>query len=516
MIKPKSDPASTEKRDSRLRTDSLVNILGSGAHILIQVLLAPFYIRLLGIEQYGVIGFYLTLNGVLSFLEFGLTRILSKEVAVLSENQQKRLQLARTVRSFEGVFWVFGVLLISVGLILSPMAAKVWLASAQFSEAGFTELYMLMAMIIGANWPRSIYYSVFIGLQQHKLKNVLQILISIITGAGAVLVLTYVNTSLYAFLTWQLIIGMFGTILLLSLSWYSVGLRYLRVGFSYWLVAQHVRFASGIALNKLLVAVLNNADRLTVSALLPLRQFGYYSLAHSIVRVIPLLANPIATTVFPQLALLVGKRSTLEEIRSVYKKAAQWVSLITIPAALTMVFFSREILTVYLSEGQLADNTYMLLSVLAVGKMCYNFMAIPFSLQVAYGWITVNTWVNAISVLIYVPLLYVATIQFNAVGAAMSYAFITLVDIIVISLIVHRKLLHDDGRIMVQNLLLPMMSTGLIAFPFKALLDFTALNQFESVVSTVLYGVIAIFSTALVLGVFKWSLNSTNLTSSTD
>ena len=42
----------------------------------------PFYIRFIGVEGYGLVGFYGTLRATLnSFLDFGLTATINREIA---------------------------------------------------------------------------------------------------------------------------------------------------------------------------------------------------------------------------------------------------------------------------------------------------------------------------------------------------------------------------------------------------------------------------------------------------
>ncbi len=52
---------------TRLRLNVLSNLVGTGWLALVQVLVVPIYLQLLGVEGYGVIGFYLTLQGHVAY-----------------------------------------------------------------------------------------------------------------------------------------------------------------------------------------------------------------------------------------------------------------------------------------------------------------------------------------------------------------------------------------------------------------------------------------------------------------
>ena len=67
----------------------LVNFLGRGWGALLSIALTPVYIKFLGIEAYGLIGVFITLQSLLSILDMGLGTAANREMAVLSVRQEK-------------------------------------------------------------------------------------------------------------------------------------------------------------------------------------------------------------------------------------------------------------------------------------------------------------------------------------------------------------------------------------------------------------------------------------------
>src|SRR5688572_11814236 len=58
--------------------------VGGGAWTaLMQIVATPFYLRLLGVESYGLIGFYTALQALLQVLDMGISLMTSREVARL-------------------------------------------------------------------------------------------------------------------------------------------------------------------------------------------------------------------------------------------------------------------------------------------------------------------------------------------------------------------------------------------------------------------------------------------------
>lgn len=68
---------------SQLNRNIVANFLGKGCAVLSIYLFVPFYVNILGVESYGVVGFYAVLQGVFMFANFGLIATLSREMARL-------------------------------------------------------------------------------------------------------------------------------------------------------------------------------------------------------------------------------------------------------------------------------------------------------------------------------------------------------------------------------------------------------------------------------------------------
>ena len=60
------------------------NYFGSGWTALSLYICVPFYIKFLGVENYGLIGFYAVLQSVFAFAYFGMIQTLGREMARLS------------------------------------------------------------------------------------------------------------------------------------------------------------------------------------------------------------------------------------------------------------------------------------------------------------------------------------------------------------------------------------------------------------------------------------------------
>src|SRR5659263_597684 len=66
---------------SRVKTNFFANLAGSGWTALVGLACTPLYIRFMGMEAYGLIGFYFMLQGVIQILDLGLSPTMNREMA---------------------------------------------------------------------------------------------------------------------------------------------------------------------------------------------------------------------------------------------------------------------------------------------------------------------------------------------------------------------------------------------------------------------------------------------------
>ena len=82
---------------------------------LLILLLTPLYIDFLGIESYGLIGFYISWLALLGILDNGISATASREIAWLSARTNERKKIPNLIRTLEVMYW--GIVLI-IGVVI--------------------------------------------------------------------------------------------------------------------------------------------------------------------------------------------------------------------------------------------------------------------------------------------------------------------------------------------------------------------------------------------------------------
>src|SRR5687768_13840276 len=129
----------------RLARNMAAAMANSVVVVLINLIALPFYLHLLGMEAYGLIGFYTTLQTVLQVLDLGLAPTVSREIAHNAEigEQRRSASLLRTL----GVVYIGVAVVIAVLVALaSTWIGANWLQAKQLSDVTVAQAVGLMGL----------------------------------------------------------------------------------------------------------------------------------------------------------------------------------------------------------------------------------------------------------------------------------------------------------------------------------------------------------------------------------
>lgn len=410
---------------------------------LIGLVLVPLYIRFLGIEAYGLIGVYLSLTGLLSVMDMGLGATLNRELARLSASQDTGQEARNLVRTMELVYWGMGILIGAGIFVLAPLIARHWINVQVSSMATVEQAVILMGIVAALEWPGALYTGGLTGLQRQVLLNGVVAGTATIKSVGVVLVLWLVSPTITAFFKWQMLISALQTALLAAALWSALPDSGEGSAFRGSLLVRNWRFAAGMTGITVIVTVLTQIDKILLSKLLTLEAFGYYVLAFNAAGLLTHLVNPVFTALFPRFSqLAMGEGG--EGLSSLYHKGCQLLSLVVLPAALTMAFFSREVLMLWIGNSATADRTYVLFGLLLIGTTMNALMTIPYALQVAFGWTRLIFLQNLVGMIFLVPALVWMIRAFGPNGAAIVWIILNLGYVAIMIPMMHRRLLKDE------------------------------------------------------------------------
>ncbi len=399
----------------------------------------PFYIRLMGVESYGIVGVFASLTGVLAVMDLGLSQAMNREMARQSSVENNIQPIADTARTLELIYW--GVAIV-VGVFIALMAkpvANYWLNPEQIKRGDLQQALMIMGLVIALRWPVSLYTGGLNGLQQQVQVNVLLSIVATIQGVGALALLWFVAPTIQVFFMWQAVVALAQVIALRAALWRNIPQD--QVGaFNPKVLKEIWRFSAGMTGISLLATVLTQLDKIILSKILTLSEFGYYTFAATVAAVLFKLIGPVFTAYYPRLTELVSRNDQQKLIDS-YHQGSQLMAVAIFPVTIVLVIFSKEILELWTHNPSIVLHASLLISLLALGNSLNGLMHMPYALQLAYGWTRLSFIQNVVAVIILAPAIYFATLRWGAVGAAVVWILLNTGYILVGVHVMHRRLL---------------------------------------------------------------------------
>lgn len=403
----------------------------------------PLYIKFMGIEAYGLVGFFNTLFLLFSILDLGLSATLNREMATRSGQIDEQQTCRDLLRTLETICWPTAVIVGLAVVILSFPLAKFWFKPEALKASDVQQAVMIMGLVVVLRWPFGLYQGGLMGLQRQVLVNVLNAVSGTFRGLGAVIVLWLVSPTIQAFFLWQIIISGMETVTSAFFLWRVLPLGKRAAKFDRSMLSDIWSFAVGMTGITVVATILTQADKVILSKVLPLQMYGYYMLAWTITGAMGKVTGPIFVALFPRFSQLVASRDS-RGLTRIYHKSCQYMSVMVIPLAAILGLFSYEILWIWTCDSDIAAHTYLTLTFLVMGTACNSMMTIPYAVQLAYGWTALTFWVNVAAIVVLIPMLIMMVAFWGMIGGAIVWAALNFGYVSIAIGIMHKRILRGE------------------------------------------------------------------------
>ena len=403
----------------------------------------PFYIHYLGIEAYGLIGVFAMLQAWLFLLDMGLTPTLSREMARFQGGLHTPQSIRDLVRSVEFIFVLIAAAIAFGVMLAAPWLAANWLQVENLSTATVVNALTITGGAIAMRWMAGLYRSAINGLQYQVWLNACTAIFSTLRNLGVIPILAWVSPTVQTFFVYQ------GALFALEALVLAIKIRRLLPAppeparFRWQSLRQVWRFAAGMNANMLQVILLTQVDKLLLSKLLSLTEFGYYVLASVLAGALYMVIGPITGVAFPRFSELVARGNTVA-LAEMYHKFSQLLSVMVIPPSLVLALFSQDVLLLWTRDVATTAAVGSLVSLLVIGNML-NGLTHPASfLQLAHGWMRLSLMANTVFILVLVPAVYVFVSAYGAIAAPLIWIILNVGYIVLLLPLMHRKLLPAE------------------------------------------------------------------------
>ncbi len=431
----------------------------------------PLYLTYMGAESYGLVGFFTILLAWFHLLDMGLTPTMARETARFRGGATDALSYRRLVRALE-VFFVAVAVAGGAALFASAgYIARGWLQAEALPAGEVQFAVQMIALGVALRWMGGLYRGAISGSERLVWLGSYSAIIATLRFAGVLPVLMFVGATPRVFFTYQLLVAL---IEVAGLA--AKGYEMLppvrsgeRLGWSVAPIRPVLKFSLTLAFTSSVWVMVTQSDKLLLSKLLPLGEYGYVMLAVLVASGVLVTTLPISVALMPRMARLEAQYDHVGLI-GLYRDATQLVSVIGLPVAFTLAAFAERLLWAWTGDPIAAHHAAPILSLYALGNGTLLVAGFPYYLQFAKGDLKLHLIGNVIFLVLLIPLLLWATLQFGAIGAAWAWLVLILAYFIGWTPLIHRK--FEPGlhwRWLGRDVALPGLIAGLVAWAFAGI-----------------------------------------------
>jgi O-antigen/teichoic acid export membrane protein len=435
-----------------LARNTVWNLLGSAAPMLVAVFCIPILIRGLGHERFGVLTLVWALVGYASLFDLGLGRALTQLVA-------KKLGAGQD-REIPTVVWTSWLLMLLLGVVgagvvglLSPWlvhrALNVPAALQRETLQSFFLLALSIPVVISTTGLRGL-------LEAHQrfgLINALRVPMGVFTFAGPLLVLPFSKSlvPVVAVLVTGRIIA-WGAHLLLGLRVVPElgrGIAWERSA-----VGPLLRFGGWMTITNIVSPILVTMDRFLIGALVSMTAVAYYATPFEVVTKFLVVPGALMGVMFPAFSASFALNG--ERARLLFGRSVKSLLLVLFPVMLCTVALAQNGLRLWLG-AEFAEHSFRVLQWLAVGVFINSLAQVPFVFLQGVGRPDLTATLHLIELPLYLGLLWWLISTRGIEGAAMAWSGRVAVDAVVL-FVLAKRFLPGKSPMRLRTALFPAMA----------------------------------------------------------
>jgi len=402
------------------------NFIGAVVPIAVSLVTVPLYLKVIGLDRYGVLAICWLLVGYFGLFDFGLGRATAQKIATLAN-------ASPTDRN--GIFWTAALL--SSGLCLAAVAVFVPLATIglKLMKLGDPSLRQevnnaLPLLIVAV--PFGIAQSLLSGSLEGRREFLkINFIVSAGTIATAILPLLaakWIDPGLPFLLGAALIARMVVLLLLFFACVRAVPLGRPRVASSDE-IRRLLHFGGWTSVSNIIGPLMVFWDRFAIGAVLSATAVALYVVPFNLVSQLVLLPAAVATALFPRLASV-----SVEDARVISRGGLLVVAFLLTPATLIMLAVVGPFLHLWIGEATARASTPVAY-VLLFGFWANSLARIPAAHLQASGRPDLMAKTHLVEIVPYLALLYLGMVRFGVVGAALAWTVRSTADALILAVV---------------------------------------------------------------------------------
>lgn len=460
---------------------------------LIGILLMPIYMQQMGVEAVGLIGVFLMLQAWLQLLDLGLSQTLSRDMSLFHVGTLDSAGIWQRLRVLELLLGLVSVIAAAAIVAAKNWIASDWLTRGNLPAEEIATSVAAMALAAAFRFMMGLYRASLVGLGRQIAVNTAAVAFASLKFVGVLPLLIYWSSAPSVFFAYQATVGGLELVVFFWMLYSNLPARPIGIGVAPEALRSMLPMAAAMAFSALIWSVITQADKLLLSRILSLEDYGYFTLAALAASGVLMLIPPLNQVLQPRMTMLLSD-SRVDELRHLYQLATQSVTVVFLSFGGVMAWFAEPLLLAWTGDARASQLAAPVLFWYGLASVSIGLLLLPFMLQFAHGNLKLHVIGNTLMVLLLIPLMVAGAIEYGGVGTGAALLLVNLLFIVFWVPLVHR-------RFMPQVLWTwPFLDVGKIAVPVVALLVVARelMPDFENRIVIVMFlGAVLCFSLAI-------------------
>jgi len=404
------------------------NFVGRVWSLISVFIFIPLYIHFLGIELYGLVSFFATMQSLLFLLDAGLSATLRREFSAGEQSIENKRNKYKLLRSIEFCYLIICLCIVSITFFSAGTIVNKWLNLGSIEKSIAISAIRLMGMSIALQFLSSLYFGGLLGLEKQVTANAYQIGWSVLKSGCVILILWLIAPDIRLFYLWFIISD---SIYLISLR-FRINKELIVDGSFAWKIKElgNLRdiwkYATGIFAISILSTINFQMDKIIISKVLPISDLGIYNMAFSLSQLPLILINAVAIAIFARFVYYFSVNERQKQ-QNLFLFAYRITGIIAISISISMCFYTQELFQVWAGNLEITTKAWVPAIILISGSMLLTFQIIPFNLVLSHGVTKINTVFGIMNLMVLLPSLFFLVSKYGIIGAALSCLLMNLV-----------------------------------------------------------------------------------------
>jgi len=414
--------------------NTVYNLFGYGIPLIFALAIIPFLIKGLGNEKFGILNLAWVIIGYFSFFDFGIGRAITQIISEKIGSKQ--------TEDIPGIFWTsfFMMLFISlVGtlilLLLAPtLVHSVFKISKNLQSETLNTFYLLTISIPIVTTTAGM-RGVLEAYQKFGVINIIRTLLGVFSFLGPLLCLIITRNLFWIVLFLVIVRVLIWALYMMQCFKLNSGIIK-GINFRKNLVKPILKLSGWMTVSNIVVPVIVYMDRFLIGVLVSAAAIAYYATPYEVITKLLLIPGAITGVLFP--AFSASYLSNPSYTKKLSLKAVKYIFIILFPLILLIITFAHEGMRLWLGQT-FADNSTVILQLLALGILFNSIAYIPFAYLQGIGRADLTAKTNLIELPFYLIAMWLAIKQGGINGAALVFLLRMLIDALILFFLAERQ-----------------------------------------------------------------------------